>query len=236
MKTFKSIITLIFTLLVALCIFVGINSYTKFKEAIDRVPLEQKVAEIKGRKNFCSIENIPQFYIDAVVSVEDRRFFDHNGFDFVGTLRAIIVDIKTKSLKEGGSTISQQLAKNMYFPLDNTIERKIAEIFTAIYIENKYSKKEILELYFNCIYYGSGYYCIYDASKGYFRKKPASMNEYESSLLAGIPNAPSVYSPKVNPRLAHSRQEKVLDTMIECKVISETDKQKILKMRSGYKW
>lgn len=236
MKSIKSFFTVVIVLIIALPVLVLVSSYNKYKEAVDKVPVSEKVAEIRSNSSYCSIDNIPQFYIDAVVSVEDRRFFIHKGFDFIGTIRAIITDIKTRSLREGGSTISQQLAKNMYFPLDNTLERKIAEIFMAVEIENTYTKEEVLELYFNCIYYGSGYYNIYDASMGYFGKEPRDMNEYEASLLAGVPNAPSVYSPKVNPALAHKRQEKVLDTMVDCGKTDREKIQEILQMRGKYNW
>lgn len=133
---------------------------------------------------------------------------------------------------EGGSTITQQLAKNLYFPQDNTLERKIAEVFMAFHIEDEINKDEILELYFNCIYYGSGYYCVYDASVGYFGKEPSEMNDYEATLLAGVPNAPSVYSPKVNPELAHRRQEKVVSTMAECGYLTEDECDDILTMQT----
>jgi len=120
---------------------------------------------------------------------------------------------------EGGSTISQQLAKNLYFPQDNTLERKIAEVFMALKIEREYEKKDVLEFYVNGIYYGSGYFCIYDAAQGYFNKKPIDMSDDECTLLAGIPNAPSVYSLDVNPDLARQRQEKVIECMLECRYI-----------------
>lgn len=97
----------------------------------------------------------------------------------------------------------------------------------AFKIEREYEKEEVLEFYVNGIYYGSGYYCIYDASKGYFNKIPAKMNDYECTLLVGIPNAPSVYSLKVNPDLAHKRQEKVLRSMIECEYISKEEAEAI---------
>ena len=236
MKIFKNLFTVVIVLMISFPVLVCISSYDKYRTAVDAVPIEEKVAQIRNGDNYWGIDDIPKFYIDAVVSVEDRRFYSHNGFDFIGTLRAIITDIKTKSLREGGSTISQQLAKNMYFPLDNTIERKIAEIFTAVDIEKRYTKNEVLELYFNCIYFGSGYYNIYDAAVGYFGKEPCEMNEYEASLLAGVPNAPSVYSPKVNPDLAHNRQEKVLDTMVDCGKITEEKKQEILLMQKEYQW
>jgi len=236
MKRIKGFLIWVLVIFVSLIVLVTVTAYNKYKEAIEATPLLEKVSELKENSSYCYIEDIPQFYIDAVVSVEDRRFFWHNGFDILGTLRAVITDIKEMSLREGGSTISQQIAKNLYFPQDNTIERKIAEIFLAMLIEDTYNKEEVLEIYFNCIYYGSGYYCIYDAARGYFGKDPVDMNEYEASLLAGIPNAPSVYSPKVNPDLAHKRQEKVLDTMVDCSKIDENKKQEILAMQKDYKW
>lgn len=228
MKVFKNVLTFLLVMIIALPVLIIANSYSKYKSALKELPLDEKVAEIRSQENFCTISDVPQLYIDAVVSVEDRRFYSHNGFDFVGTLRAVITDIKTRSLQEGGSTISQQLAKNMYFPQDNTIERKIAEIFLAMEIEKEYSKNDVLELYFNCIYYGSGYYCIYDAAKGYFGKEPADMNAYESTLLAGVPNAPSVYSPKVNLKLSHKRQEKVLATMVDNNILTQNEADEIL--------
>ena len=100
----------------------------------------------------------------------------------------------------------------------------------AVNMEKALSKNEILELYINTIYYGSGYYCIYDAAMGYFGKTPAQMNDYEATLLAGIPNAPSVYSPKVNPQLSAKRQEKIIDCLIDCDYITEEEGKKILEM------
>mgnify|MGYP004563941913 FL=1 len=132
---------------------------------------------------------------------------------------------------EGGSTISQQLAKNLYFPQDNTLERKIAEIFMAVDIEKHYDKQQVLEFYVNGIYYGSGYYCIYDAAGGYFQKKPIEMSDNECTLLAGIPNAPSVYSLDVRPDLAKQRQEKVVECMVEVKYITEDEGNRILNER-----
>jgi membrane peptidoglycan carboxypeptidase len=98
----------------------------------------------------------------------------------------------------------------------------------ALHIEKEYSKDEILELYMNGIYFGSGYYNIYDASVGYFDKTPQEMNDYEATLLAGVPNAPSVYSPKVNPDLSKKRQEKIIDCLIECEYITADEGDKIL--------
>ena len=162
------------------------------------------------------------------MAVEDRRFYKHNGFDIIGTTRAIYNDIKANELLEGGSTISQQLAKNLYFPKDNTLQRKIAEIFMAMKIEREYEKEDVLEFYVNGIYYGSGYYSIYDASVGYFNKEPKEMTDYECTLLVGIPNAPSVYSLNNRPDLARQRQKKVIDCMVEVEYITEDEGKEIL--------
>lgn len=221
---------ILFIILIAAGVFVYLG-YRKYKTAIEAKPLYQAVEELQSEDNYTVISDLPQIYIDAVVAVEDRRFYYHNGFDIIGTARAIITDIKSKTLAEGGSTITQQLAKNMYFPMDNSPIRKIAEIFMAFAIEKEYTKDEILELYFNGIYYGSGYYNIYDAAKGYYKKEPWKLSDYEATQLAGVPNAPSVYSPKNNLDLAEKRQDKVLRTMVDCDYITEEEMYEILEER-----
>ena len=223
MRGFKSFLTFITVMLISVAVLAFGHGYLKYRDALEKNPLDAKVTMMREQDNFCTISELPKTFVEAFVSVEDRRFYTHNGFDIIGTARALWIDIKEMSLKEGGSTITQQLAKNMYFPLDNTLERKIAEILTAFKLEKEYSKDEILELYFNCIYYGSGYYGVYDAAMGYFGKVPFKMTAYESTLLAGVPNAPSVYSPKVNLALAHKRQEKVISTMLETETLTQDE-------------
>lgn len=129
---------------------------------------------------------------------------------------------------QGGSTITQQLAKNLFFTNEKKIERKAAELFVVYQLEKNYAKDVILELYINTVYYGDGYYCVKDAAEGYFNKEPAEMTDYESTMLAGIPNAPSVYAPTKNNDLAQKRQEHVLNRMVKCRAITEEQKQKIL--------
>ncbi len=221
MKLLKRFFLFLFVFLVVIGGFFIKSGYDKYKECIADKPLTEAVEEIKSKKNYTVYADIPKVYFEAVVAVEDRRFYTHNGFDFIGTARAIYRDIKAKEVLEGGSTITQQLAKNMYFPMYDTIDRKIAEIFIALEIEKNYGKTEILELYVNGIYYGSGYYCIYDASQGYFDKKPSKMTVDECTLLAGIPNAPSVYSLDVNPDLARDRQQDVIEAMKKCGYMEE---------------
>lgn len=227
----KLVKRIIFFALLLVVIVVGFQikgGYDKYREVLEKKSLETVIAELKEKENYTKYEEVPEIYFRALVAVEDRRFYKHNGFDIIGTGRAIYNDIKAKKLLEGGSTISQQLAKNLYFPQDDTLERKIAEVFMALKIEREYTKEEILEFYVNGIYYGSGYYSVYDASQGYFGKEPKDMTDYECTLLVGIPNAPSVYSLNVRPDLAKERQEKVVECMVEVEYITEDEGNNIL--------
>lgn len=235
MKAIRKFFGFVFLIIIAAAAIVCWTGYSKYASALKEKPLDAAVSEIKSIKNYTSLDDIPQMYTDSVIAAEDRRFYYHNGFDIIGTARAIMTDIKEKKLAEGGSTITQQLAKNMYFIKDNSPTRKIAEIFMALRIEREYSKNEILELYVNGIYYGSGYYCLYDASEGYFGKPPADMTDYESTLLAGIPNAPSAYSLKVNPELAEKRQNKIISALVDCGYITDEQGKDILNEKDGKK-
>ncbi len=228
MKKFEKILlVLILIILSILAIYIG-QGYKMYKNALDDKPLEEMVQEIRSQKSYTKISNIPDIYKDAVIAVEDHRYYDHKGIDIIAIGRALLNDIRARELIEGGSTITQQLAKNMYFTQDKTLTRKIAEVFMAKKIENNYNKEEILELYVNYIYYGSGYYDIKSASLGYFDREPQDLTEGESIMLAGIPNAPSVYNPKVSPRLARERQKQVIDKMIKYGKLSEGKADEIL--------
>lgn len=228
MKTIKRLLWLV---LVVLVIVAGVQikgGYDKYQLALADRPLAEVIEELQDKENYTQYRDVPEIYYKALVAVEDRRFYKHNGFDIIGSARAIYNDIKAWELLEGGSTISQQLAKNLYFPQDNTLRRKIAEIFMAMKIEREYEKEDVLEFYVNGIYYGSGYYSIYDASIGYFDKEPKNMTDYECTLLVGIPNAPSVYSLNNRPDLARQRQKKVIDCMVEVEYITEDEGKEIL--------
>lgn len=211
-KRILGFLFLIFILGVSVVVFSG---YDLYRAAIRQIPIEQKINDIKSMENYISIEDVPQTYKDAVISVEDSRFYEHGGVDIISITRAFLTDIKTLSLAEGGSTITQQLSKNLYFSQEKKFSRKIAEIFVAREIEKLYEKDEILELYLNIIYYGDGYYGIGDASYGYFNKAPSELTLYEQTLLAGLPNAPSVYQLSNNSDLSLKRQEVVIKTMAE---------------------
>lgn len=139
--------------------------------------------------------------------------------------------IRTLSFAEGGSTITQQLAKNLYYTQEKKLERKFAEVFTAFAIEASYDKNDIFELYVNTIYFGSGYYGIYEASQGYYGKVPSELSDYEAVMLAGLPNAPSAYSPDKDPDLARQRMKQVLKQMVKNEAITEKKAEEILNSR-----
>ena len=151
----------------------------------------------------------------------DHRYYEHGAIDPIGIARAFYTNIRDGEFDEGGSTITQQVAKNVIFNQDKTLIRKLGEIFAAYDLEKNYSKDEILALYVNSSYFGDGYYCIYDASMGYYKKEPKDLTLSEASMLAGVPNAPSVYAPTVNPELAKKRQKHVLNKMVEYGYITQ---------------
>ena len=226
------LITTIIVAIIGAITGVGIityQGYSLYKEAINEMSISEKIEEIKEETDvYTEYEKLPKQYVNAVVAVEDRRFFEHNGVDLVSIARAVKKDIETMSLAEGGSTITQQLAKNTYFTQKKEFTRKIAEIFLAFEFEKECSKEEIFELYVNTMYFGDGYYCVANASKGYFDKDVSEMNLYECTLLAGIPNAPSVYAPTKNPELARQRQAQVLNKMVKYNYLTQEDADKIL--------
>ena len=186
-------------------------SYLKYKNSLNELSLDDAVQKLKDKQNYTSFEDISKDYIDAVIAIEDHRFYEHKGVDFISLIHSIYVNFRRKSLDYGASTITQQLARNLYFTQEKSPFRKIAEIFTANDLEKKYSKNDILELYFNIIYFGNGYYGIYDASYGYFKKAPKDLNFYEATYLAGLPNAPSIYSQ--NEDLAEQRRLQVVSAL-----------------------
>ena len=228
MKFLKKILLILLLVILSITVLLVGKGYEMYSKAIKEMPLEEKVKEIKSRENYTELSEVPQTYINAVISVEDHRFYKHSGIDIIAIGRAVVNNIKTMSFAEGGSTITQQIAKNEYFTQEKKMTRKIAEIFMAFKIEKNYDKDEILELYINTIYFGNGYYNIKDAAMGYFGKLPKDMTDSECIMLAGIPNAPSVYAPTENPDLAKQRQKQVMLKMIKYGYLTEEEAEKIL--------
>ena len=228
MKLIKRIILL---LIIVIAIAGGVLAYKGhkiYKEVLDKTSVADKVAQIKSKENYTELKDLPDFYKNAVIAVEDRRFYKHGPIDPIAIARAVFVNIKSWELQEGGSTITQQLAKNIYFTQEKSALRKVAEMYMAYEIERNCDKDTILELYLNTSYFGDGYYCVKDASEGYYGKEPKDMNRNEASMLAGIPNAPSAYCPTKHLNLAKQRQVQVLDKMVKYKFITEQDKTEIL--------
>lgn len=222
-----------FVILILITLSIGLlvigNGYNMYKDAIEKTPLQEKVEEIQSKENYVKLQELPQIYLNAVISVEDHRFYEHGGVDIIAIGRALVNDIKAMSFVEGGSTITQQIAKNEYFTQEKKITRKVAEVFMAFEIEKNYNKDEILELYINTIYFGNGYYNIKDAAYGYFKKSINNLTDGEWIILAGIPNAPSVYAPTVNPDLAKQRQKQVIDKMVKYGYLTEERANQIFK-------
>lgn len=208
--------------------FVIYDGYQMYREAISKISLSDKVQFVQKQQHYTTLDQISPYSINAIVAVEDHRFFQHHGFDFAATANAFLYNLRTLSLARGGSTITQQLAKNLYFTQEKKFSRKIAELFVAFDLEKKYSKNTILELYLNTIYYGDGYYSIYDASHGYFDKDPIDLTLGQASLLAGIPNAPSIYSDRNYSALALQRQRQVLDSMVRYGYLSQKEADSIV--------
>ncbi len=223
MKLFKRLLILLLFLLVIGSSILFVVGYGYYANTLKEKPLISRVEEVTSKENFMKFEDLPDNYINAVISVEDHRFYEHGAIDPIGIARALYTNIRDGEFDEGGSTITQQVAKNVIFNQDKTIIRKLGEIFAAHDLEKNYSKDEILALYVNSSYFGDGYYCIYDASKGYYNKEPKDLTLAEASMLAGVPNAPSVYAPTVNPDLAKKRQKHVLNKMVEYGYISQED-------------
>ena len=226
----KIILSIIITILLIIIFIFGytfFRGYSMYKDEINQISIKDKFSKIQEKEHFTKIDEVPKIFKDAIISVEDKRFYKHRGIDILSIGRAVITDLKTHDFTEGGSTITQQIAKNEYFTQSKNFYRKVAEIFVARDIEKEYSKDDILEIYFNTNFYGSGYYGIYDAAVGYYEKQPSELTDYEATLLAGVPNAPSVYSPKVNLYLAEKRQDVVLRKMVEEGYLSEKKMKEI---------
>ncbi len=179
--------------------------------------------------DYVEFEDISPYLLKATVAIEDRRFYEREGFDLIAFFRATYHNITSMSLTEGGSTIPQQLAKIVYFNYETNLERKVAEIFLMYDFESCYSKDEILEMYVNIINYGDGNIGIYDASMNYFQKAPSDLDLYEATLLAAIPQSPANYQLSNDNPLTYTRQKKVLNDMLEEEMITSDMYEECLK-------
>ncbi len=188
---------------------------------------------IDNNSEWIKIENISQYLIDATISIEDKNFYKHKGFDFFRILKSLYINITNKKKLQGASTISQQLVKNLFLDFDKTWERKLKEAWLTVRLESQYSKNEILEGYLNTINYG-GVYGIENASHYYFNKDSKDLTLSEASMLAGIPKSPSNYSPLNNLKKAKKRQKLVLKSMVNNGYIDQSEMNNALKEELTY--
>lgn len=175
------------------------------------------VGDIYGE--YVMFKHLPKPLIKAVLATEDRNFFHHPGVDIFGLARAMVANVRAGKIVQGGSTITQQVAKNIFLTPDRTIKRKFQEMILAFWLEGKYSKEEILAIYVNRVYLGAGNFGIDAASRRYFNKPAIEMNLAESAIIAGLLKAPSRFAPTSNPALAQKRAEQVLLNMVDAELL-----------------
>lgn len=187
------------------------------------------------KREIVEMKDVPQRVIDAFLSAEDDKFFEHKGVDYWGVTRAMFANFKAGKVVQGGSTITQQVAKSLLLSSERSITRKVKDFILAQRIEEKLTKREILYLYLNQVYLGGGYYGVKAAARGYYNKSLKEMTVAESAMLAGLLVAPGKYSPFVNPHAARMRQGYVLDRMHKLKKISKDEYQKALKEQTVYR-
>ena len=186
---------------------------------------KKKKLFFQGNKStkWVGLNNISKNIINSTIYTEDKNFYKHHGFDFLRILKASYINITSGKTEQGASTITQQYAKNLFLDFDKTWKRKWDELWYTIKIEDSYSKKEILEGYLNTINYGHGMYGIENASRFYFGKKARDLDLAEASILAGIPKAPSIYSPLINFNESKKRQHLILKELVRNRIISEEE-------------
>ena len=222
------------------CGFLTASMNTKPDLANDILPpASSQIYDINGNEiaNVHAAENrrpvkisqVPKQLQDAFVAVEDNRFYEHSGVDPRGIARALYTNIRGHGVSEGGSTITQQLAKNAYLTQERTLTRKVQEVFLALQLERQYTKKEILEMYLNQIYFGQGAYGVQAAAQTYFGKDVENLDLNECAMLAGIPKSPNYYSPLNNLQAAQERKAVVLDQMEKYGYINRSTAEKTKK-------
>ena len=189
-----------------------------FKEKVE-IALHQRIKKEQWVKG----DVIPDYTKNALVAIEDKRYYNHGAIDVLGIIRAFYTNTIAGETVEGGSTITQQLVKNLFLSSKRIMSRKVEEAILASEMEHYYSKDEILTMYLNTVYYGHNYYGIYEASHGYFGASPSRLTLAQSALLAALPNAPSYLDPYANYKGAKARQKLVLEQMVDQGMITQAE-------------
>jgi penicillin-binding protein 1A len=178
-------------------------------------------------------EKLPKNLTNAVIAIEDRRFYEHFGFDIISFTRAMVTNAIHRRYVQGGSTITQQVAKNLFLTSQKNIKRKVQELLLAFWLEHKFTKDQILALYMNRVYLGNGAYGIEAAANKYFQKSSDDLNLREAAILAGMLKAPSRYNPIANKKLADERSHIVLQNMLNAGLITEQQMKQAYSMPLG---
>ena len=185
--------------------------------------VEETVNSLRSDPDWVSLQKIPDHTRKALLAIEDHDFYKHGALDFTGIARAAFTNLKAGEVQQGGSTLTQQMVKNVFLSSEQTFTRKAEEAVLATRVEQKYTKDEILEMYFNTTYFGAGAYGIRDAAKKYFGKEPAKLTLPESAMLAAMPYAPSALNPYENPKGCARRIRLVLKEMMKYGYIGNTE-------------
>ena len=197
----KKIIFRLFVIIILIalifCGFYAYQGYKIYQDVIEEKNIEQRVAELQNKEDYVKLDEIADVYVELVVESEDHRFYQHHGVDYIGLTRAMLTNLATWSYKEGGSTITQQLAKNLCLSFEKSLDRKFAEVFIAWQLEIDYSKDEILEMYLNITYLGEGNYGIKAASNYYYNVEPSQLTKEQAEVLVRTLKSPSVYNPSI---------------------------------------
>ena len=239
MKRFiKGLFKFLIFISVILCIgWFGVKYYfTHVNRIADRVSSDVITDVHVHHSQFLTYNDIPEIYRNAIISTEDRSFFTNIGIDFSGTIRAVFVDIGSGEPLQGGSTITQQLVHNtLLSSKSKSITWKLLESFYAIGIYDTMSKQDTFTFYTNIIYFGHGATGLYQAAETYFGETPSKLNAGELTILAGLPNAPSDYDLYNNMKLARERQQHILQSMVDNKMMSGSQARQILSEPIGLK-
>lgn len=194
-KILLKLISIIILLVTCFFGYYGYQGYQLYKDTMARQSIDDRVQQLKMKEDYVTLDQISVIYQEAVIESEDRRFYNHGPVDYYGLARAMFTNVTTMSFKEGGSTITQQLAKNLCLSFEKSLTRKFAEVFIARDLEKNYSKDEILEMYLNITYLGEGNYGIQAASQYYYHIDAIDLNEEQSQVLVKTLKKPSVYNP-----------------------------------------
>ncbi len=200
--------------------YVKTSSPSTFKASQTSVVYDangNQISVLKGEKDvyYLSFDQIPTNVTAAIISIEDKKFYQHGGVDYKAIMRAVLAMLRDGEVTQGGSTITQQLARNVFISQEKTWQRKMEEIFIALQMEKKYTKNEILEFYLNNIYFGNGYYGIQAASKGYFNTTVDQLDLSQIAFLCAIPNNPSLYDPVNHADHTITRRDLILKNMLD---------------------